>query len=185
MARPIPRPLPVMTATLSLSMCENTCLRYPPDNFLRGDRHFIDFDAEGLERVFDGAGHCWRRHHAPTFAAAFDAVGGEGRWRFVVVDVDIGYLGGGWQQIVVQGGGQVLALGAIAHLFVERDTDALCNATANLPFQRAWVHHRANVMYCHKLEECDFACFYVNFHNGDMDGVAHNRLEGAQVFAVL
>ena len=35
------------------------------------------------------------------------------------------------------------------------------------------------------VEEFDLACFDVNLYNGNMGGMAHNRIEHAQVFAVL
>ena len=55
----------------------------------------------------------------------------------------------------------------------------------NLPLQRARVHHRTDIMYCNIFEEFDFTCFDVDFHDGDMGGVTHNRIERTEVFAVF
>ncbi len=40
-------------------------------------------------------------------------------------------------------------------------------------------------MYRDILEECHLACLYVNFHDGNMCRVSHDRVEGSQVLTIL
>src|SRR6266446_8460898 len=88
-------------------------LRHPLNDLLWCNGQLINLNTEGLQGILYGSRHCWRGHHTSAFAAAFDAVGSEGRGCLVMVDLDSRYLGGGWQEIVVQGSRQVLASGTI------------------------------------------------------------------------
>src|SRR5947209_780059 len=206
MARPMPRPPPVMTATLSLSSisCSSLhldlvgavslvtlhqqelcllrlCLCHPTHDLLWGYRHFIDLNAERLERVFYSTRHGWWCDHASTFATSFDTVGRKGRGCFVMVDFDGRYFVRCRQQVVNKRSGQVLPISVVAHLFKECGTDALSNATVNLSFQGARVHHRANIMHGDIFEKFDLSCFDIHFHNGNMYSMSHNGIEGTQV----
>src|SRR2546428_9105431 len=96
-------------ATTSGRLC--LCLRHPLNDLLWCNGQFINLNTEGLQGVFHGSRHCWRGHHTSAFAAAFDAIGSERRGCLVMVDFDSRYLGGSWQEIVVQGSRQVLASG--------------------------------------------------------------------------
>ena len=53
----------------------------------------------------------------------------------MVIDLDIRHLSHSWHQVVVHCCRQVLAFGAVAHLFVQGYTDALRDASPNLALQ--------------------------------------------------
>src|SRR6266700_1190246 len=154
-------------------------LPHPPDNLLRREWQLIDLDAKRPQRILYRPRHCRRRDHAPTFTAALDTIGSKGRRGLVMIDLDGGYLRSGRQQGVVEGCCHILPL------LVQGDSDALGDPTVNLPLERARVHYCADIMYGNVLEKFDIACFYVNFYDGDMHGVPHNRVERSQIFPVF
>ena len=102
-------------------------LRYPLDDLLWCHRQFIDLDAQGLECILYRPRH---RRWRPRSAFSRKA-----NQCHMMIDLDMRYFGNGWYQVVVHCCRQVLAFGAVAHLFVQGYTDALRDASPNLALQ--------------------------------------------------
>src|SRR6202011_6199857 len=76
------------------------------------------------------------------------------------------------------------ALRVVEALLVEGGAEPLDGAADDLAVQRFWVDDGAGVVDCGVAQEGDLAGLHVDFDDGDVPGVADERVEDAEVGAV-
>ena len=141
--------------------------------------------AVGRERVLDRGAHDRGREHAAAFAGALDAVRRVRRRRLLVIDGHVRRVHRRRQVVVLEVRVQDAALLVVLVLLHERRAEALHGAADDLAVERPRVDDRAGVVHGGVAQELELPGLGIDLDHGDVPGVADERVEDAEVGAIV
>lgn len=125
-------------------------------------------DAEGRERIDDGADDRRRRADGPGFADAFDAQGVDIGRRLRAIEFKARNHMRARHGVIHQASGDQLPLLVVNDLFVKRLPDRLRDAALNLTFNEHGIDHFAAIIDGDIAQELHVAGLPVDLHNDDV-----------------